>query len=145
MIRESMVIVMARQPASPGRFKSNTATWGKHPIQGRIRVREEELGPCGELAGLFTSCITKWQDVQGTWCSSALHTKHIKIRQRFHHVISIDYRPRMVRFGHDHECNPSGVLTHRRIRRGKHTLRRSHPPCGDPRPVYISLATWFEA
>ena len=102
--------------SSAGRERIESATWGNIYL---IRAREEELGPCGETGRLFTSCITKWQDVQGTWCSSALHTKHIKIRQRFHHVISIDYRPRMVRFGHDHECNPSGVLlAHRRIRRG---------------------------
>jgi hypothetical protein len=44
--------------------------------------------------------------------------------QRLHHVTSITFRPRLAMFGHEHECNPSGVLTYRRIWRGKHhTLR----------------------
>ena len=51
--------------------------------------------------------------IQNTW------TSHHYIRQHSHHVTFVTFRPRLARFGHDHECNPSGVLlAHRRIRRG---------------------------
>jgi hypothetical protein len=115
------------------RKESSTATWGNY-----TPPRRRELGPCGETGGLFTSCLVshggKTFKVHGAvvrYIQNTSTSQHY-IRQRFHNVTFVTFQPRLVRFGHQHECNPSGVLARRRIRRG--TLEASHT-------AYLTLIT----